>query len=90
MRWGVMIAAVPLVLLVAGTTAGCKDPRNADGQCIVGGETTNHDKVVSCSKPHDGKIVASVSDKSACPSGTDWSYTARDLKVECVHNEKNY
>ncbi|GAB2557938.1 hypothetical protein [Nocardia heshunensis] len=90
MRWGVMIAAVPLVLLVAGTTAGCKDPRTADGRCIVGGATTNHDKVVDCSKQHDGKIVASVNHESDCPQGTDWSFTSRDLKVQCVHNEKNY
>ncbi|AYF75518.1 hypothetical protein D7D52_18535 [Nocardia yunnanensis] len=90
MRWGVMMAAVPLAMLVAGTTAGCKDPRDAEGQCLLGGETTSHDKVVSCSKPHDGKIVASVSRASDCPAGTDWSYTARDQKVQCVHNEKNH
>ncbi|BAW05598.1 conserved hypothetical protein [Nocardia seriolae] len=83
-----MIAAVPLVLLVAGTTAGCKDPRNPSGECIVGSATTNHDKLVSCSKPHDGKIVASVNHESECPQGTDWSYAAKDLKVMCVHNEK--
>ncbi|MEC3920168.1 hypothetical protein [Nocardia sp. CDC160] len=88
MRWGVLIAAVPLAILVAGTATGCKDPRNAEGQCLVGGPTSNHDKVVSCSKPHDGKIVASVSHESDCPQGTDWSYTAKDLKIMCVHNEQ--
>ncbi|MEV0466486.1 hypothetical protein AB0I30_32525 [Nocardia tengchongensis] len=88
MRWGVMIAAVPLAVLVASGVAGCKDPRNAAGECLVGGATSNHDKVVACSKPHDGKIIASVAHNSDCPQGTDWSYTAKDLKVMCVHNEQ--
>ncbi|MGV9839266.1 hypothetical protein ACWDUL_34395 [Nocardia niigatensis] len=32
---------------------------------------------------------ASVDHRSDCPQGTDWSYTAKDLKVNCVHNEKS-
>ncbi|MFF0635925.1 hypothetical protein ACFYTS_25860 [Nocardia sp. NPDC004151] len=90
MRWAVMIAAVPLAVLAVSATAGCTDPRTAVGECIVGGSTGNHDTVVACSTRHDGKIIASVAHGSDCPQGTDWSYTAEDLKVQCVHNEKNY
>ncbi|MVU82260.1 hypothetical protein GPX89_34115 [Nocardia sp. ET3-3] len=89
MRWGVMVAVVPLAMLVAGTTAGCKDPRNADGQCVTGDAPNSAGKVVECSKPHAGKIAASVDHASDCPQGTDWSFTSRDLKVQCVHNQTN-
>ncbi|MFE3059763.1 hypothetical protein [Nocardia sp. NPDC059239] len=89
MRWGVMIAAVPMAVLVAGGTAGCKDPRNAAGDCVVGTSPDSHVKPAPCSGRHDGKIIASVNHRSDCPQGTDWSYTAKDLKVMCVHNEQS-
>lgn len=84
-----MIAVVPLVVLIAGGVAGCKDPRNTAGGCVVGTSPDSQVKPADCSKPHDGRIVASVDHRSDCPQGTDWSYTAKDLKVNCVHNEKS-
>lgn len=58
----------------------------ADGAClrIRSGPTPPATEVVSCSRPHDVKLVARVDERTACPVGTERRRLSTDGLLDCV------
>jgi hypothetical protein len=85
-RPGVWVSSI-VVLIVGGIAAGSassSQPGWVVGSCVKGFTTASP---VSCSEPHDGRIVAITSLAAACPSAAE-SYVEGDGSVYCIDEDR--
>ena len=74
------------LVLANGIVNGDKLPSSNVGKCVVEG-STGKVSTVSCTSPHDGKVVAVADDESGCPVSADVILTQSGKKgVYCVQS----
>lgn len=94
--WAVLILVFGLIFVFTAyaTANRSSDPPTtastpatvAAGSClqIRSGSTPPATSVVPCRGPHDGRLVARVSEVSRCPTGTERRRLSRDGLLDCI------